>query len=105
MVRAPDVGVNVATNPLPLKTALPGTAVPHGAWTVKVVVPLIEDASIASLKVALMTAFVATLVANGTGVTDTTIGTGRAVVANVHTKLLTSSAPPGVEAPVVIVAV
>jgi hypothetical protein len=82
--RAPLVGVNVATNPFTLKTALPGTSMPPGSWTVKVVVPLIEAASIASLKVALTVAFVATFVANGLGVTDTTIGTGRAIVVNVH---------------------
>jgi hypothetical protein len=49
-----------------------------------VVTPLIEDASIGSLKVALTIASVATFSANGMGVTDTTTGTGRTDVVNVH---------------------
>jgi hypothetical protein len=62
LARTPPVGVNVATVPAPFKVTVPPTATPPGAASVKVV-PLIEDALIAMLKVAVIGAFMATFAA------------------------------------------
>jgi hypothetical protein len=58
---------------LELKATLPVTATPPGAWTVKVAV-VIDAALIGTLNVALIVALMATFVAPGTGVTETTPG-------------------------------
>jgi hypothetical protein len=56
-----------------LKATLPATATLPGDWTVKVVV-VMEAALIGTLNVALIVALMATPVAPGAGVTETTPG-------------------------------
>jgi hypothetical protein len=68
------------------------------------VVALIVPAFIASLKVALSTWPMGTLIAPFAGIVDTTAGAGVIVVKD-HVKGPIRPAPPGAEAPVVIVAV
>jgi hypothetical protein len=82
--RTPPVGTNVATVPAVFNATVPVTATPPGAATVKVV-PLIVAALIAWLKVALIVALMATFEANGSGVTDTTLGTLALIVVKLHT--------------------
>ena len=96
--------MNVATSPA--YATAPVTAAPPVTASVKVVALNVPEA-IGSLKVALNTWPTGTFGAPFAGTVDTTIGTigGAATVVKVHTKLPSSSAPPGLAAPLVTVAV
>ena len=92
--------MNVATRPA--YVTVPVTA-PPGPVSVKVDV-LIVAAAIASLKVALSAWPMGTFTALFRGAVGDTVG-GGVIVVKVHTELRAIGVPPGLVAPVVIVAV